>query len=302
MKPIIQNPAILKSGCHMPFKKLIFVCAFICMDIVFVQDPSGREYRRYGVHNGNLVRTVFGNYGVVAQPSNKGPRGAWIHDNNGYIGDVSMMVGAEVTALNADGNPVTFHSVVVCPVSRPVLGGMEESPTTGALWGFEPVRGYFNESQEYIAMSTNPNSWPSYWPDTALDWGNEWNGFYGKDVQLIQQESYFVMNDNNDEEFNDANNNKYDVIFKPDSTNSSLNGLGLEVKVRGMQWGQFMAQDVLFWLYEVTNKSTTDYSKVAFGELVGTYVGITSTEDKGEYDDDWSFFSSVASTSTVGSS
>ncbi|SVD96826.1 uncharacterized protein METZ01_LOCUS449680, partial [marine metagenome] len=25
------------------------------MDIVFVQDPSGREYRRYGVHNGNLV-------------------------------------------------------------------------------------------------------------------------------------------------------------------------------------------------------------------------------------------------------
>ena len=162
MKPIIQNPAILKSGCHMPFKKLIFVCAFICMDIVFVQDPSGREYRRYGIHNGNLVRTVFGNYGVVSQPANKGPRGAWIHDNNGYIGDVSMMVGAEVTALNAVGSPVTFHSVVVCPVSRPVLGGMEESPTTGALWGFEPVRGYCNESQEYIAMSTNPNSWPSY--------------------------------------------------------------------------------------------------------------------------------------------
>ena len=55
-----------------------------------------------------------------------------------------------------------------------------------------------------------------------------------------------------------------------------------------MQWQQFMAQDVLFWLYEVKNNSTTDYSKVAFGELVGTYIGVTSTEDRGEYDDDWS--------------
>ncbi len=260
------------------------------MDIVFMQE-SGREYRRHGIHNGNLVRTVFSNYGVVAQPKDDGPRGAWVHDNNGYIGDVSLIVGAEVTTLDTAGNPVTFHSVVVCPVDRPVLDNeYEKSQITGKLWGFEPVRGYFYEGQEYVAMSTNPNSWPPYWPDAPSGWGNEWNGFYGKDVQLIQQESYFVMNDNNDEEFNDANNNVHNVAFKPDSTNLALNGLGLEVKVRGMQWGQFMAQDVLFWLYEVTNKSTTDYSKIAFGELVGTYVGVTSTEDREEYDDDWSFF------------
>ena len=88
--------------------------------------------------------------------------------------------------------------------------------------------------------------------------------------------------------FSDAN--EFGVEFKPDSTKLAVNGLGLEVRVRGMQWQQFMAQDVLFWLYEVKNNSTTDYSKVAFGELVGTYVGVTSTEDNGEYDDDWSFF------------
>ena len=56
-----------------------------------------------------------------------------------------------------------------------------------------------------------------------------------------------------------------------------------------MQWQQFLAQDCIFWLYEVTNKSTTDYDKVVFGMLVGTYVGVTSTESNGEYDDDWSF-------------
>ena len=57
-----------------------------------------------------------------------------------------------------------------------------------------------------------------------------------------------------------------------------------------MQWQQFLAQDCIFWLYEVTNESTTDYKNAVFGMLVGTYIGVTSTEDRGEYDDDWSFF------------
>ena len=58
-----------------------------------------------------------------------------------------------------------------------------------------------------------------------------------------------------------------------------------------MQWGQFLAQDCIFWLYEITNTSATDYNKVVFGELVGTYVGATGTDDSAmEYNDDWSFF------------
>ena len=40
-----------------------------------------------------------------------------------------------------------------------------------------------------------------------------------------------------------------------------MNGLGLEVKVRGMQWQQILAQDCIFFLYEITNKSTTDIKK-----------------------------------------
>ena len=82
-----------------------------------------------------------------------------------------------------------------------------------------------------------------------------------------------------------------DIISKPDSMDQSRNGLGLEMRVRGMQWQQFLASDVIFWLYEVTNTSTTDYSKVAFGMVCGTYLGVTGTDDShGEYDDDWSFF------------
>ena len=268
----------------------IIIMFSILISFLMTQQESGQEYRRTAIHNGNLVKTVFGNWGVVGQPAYAGPRGAWINDNNGYIGDVSLLVGAEVTSPNQDGEPVTFHSVVVCPVSRPILGSMEQS-ANGTPWGFEPVAGYMNESQEFIAMSTNPSSWPPSWPDKGSDWNGEWNGFFGQDVQNIQQESFYVMNDNNDEEFNFSQNNQWGVEFKPDINNPMLNGLGLEVKVRGMQWGQFLAQDCIFWLYEITNKSSTDYNKVVFGELVGTYVGATGTDDSGmEYSDDWSFF------------
>ena len=46
-----------------------------------------------------------------------------------------------------------------------------------------------------------------------------------------------------------------------------------------------------FWVYEVTNTSTVDYTNVVFGMLVGTYVGVTGNDDRPqEYDDDWSFF------------
>ncbi len=271
----------------MIFKKYIYISLLI--SLIFCQN-SGQEYRRSGIHNGNLVKTIFGNWGVVGQPGYLGPRGAWINENNGYIGDVSLLVGAEVTAPNLNGDPVTFHSVVVCPIDRPFLGPKEQSPT-GLPWGFEPVSGYINESQELIAMSTVPSSWPSSWPGKDSSWNGKWNGFFGQDVQNIQQESFYVMDDNNDEEFNFSQNNQWGVQFKPDPNNLNLNGLGLEVKVRGMQWGQFLAQDCIFWLYEITNKSTTDYNKVVFGELVGTYVGVTGTDDSAqEYNDDWSFF------------
>ncbi|MEA2077820.1 MAG: hypothetical protein U9O95_07370 [Candidatus Marinimicrobia bacterium] len=277
-------------------KKLI-ISLFI-VTLMFAQ--SGPEYRRSAVHNANLVRTVFGNWGVVGQPTGKGPRGAWLFDTNGYIGDISPMVGAEVSYHDSEYDTTyTFNSVVVCPVDRP--RSEEESSSDGKLWTFEPVGGYINANQTSIAISTNPNSWPVTWPDKMTDtedsgWRNSWNGYFGKGVFSADQESYYVMDDNNDEEYNYRSNTAGRTTgfpgyeFKPDANDATRNGLGLEVKVRGMQWQQFLASDVIFWLYEVTNTSTTDYNKVTFGMLCGTYLGVTSVEDYGEYDDDWSFF------------
>ncbi|NHZ86423.1 MAG: hypothetical protein GWP19_11170, partial [Planctomycetia bacterium] len=58
----------------MNFKKSfqLILLLTVISTIALAQQPSGREFRRTGIHNGNLVRTVFGNWGVVGQPADKG--------------------------------------------------------------------------------------------------------------------------------------------------------------------------------------------------------------------------------------
>ena len=259
--------------------------------------PSGRQYRLSAVMNGNQVRTVFGNWGVIAQPIDTRPRGAWKDDNNGYLGDVSPLIGAEVKWTDTTFHPAldtVFHSVVTCPVSRPTVAP-DESPT-GLPWTFEPENGYAAPSpNQSIALSNEPTTWPTFWPDKLDDavdpgWRGSWNGYFGKRASA-DLETYFVMDDNDDQRFNFASNNPRRIAFKPDSTNPNRNGLGLVVTVRALQWAQFLAQDNIFWLYEINNQSTTTYDRMAFGMLVGTYVGVTGSDNGPmEYNNDWSFF------------
>jgi hypothetical protein len=252
---------------------------------------SDRQYRRTGILNGNQVRTVFGNWGVIGQPGDQGKRGAWKDDNNGYIGDVSPLVGAEVKWQDT-----IFHSVVTPPTGRPTTR-RDEDPVTGKPWTWEPLGGYFGPPpNQSIAISNNMSSWPASpgWPDKLNDpndpgWVGSWNGYFGKRISA-DLETYFVMDDNNDEHYNIAANNPRGIAFRPDPANPSRNGLGLEMKVRGLQWAQFVAKDNIFWLYEIKNTGRVSYDRVAFGMIVGTYVGVTSTEGIGEYDDDWSFY------------
>src|SRR5579862_975831 len=254
-----------------------------------VRLPSGAQYRKTGIHNANQVRTVFGNWGVIAQPCQGGPRGAWKYDNDGYLGDASPFIGAEV---NWHGSK--FYSVETCPVNRPTTLA-DQDPRSGKPWTMEPVAGYFNANGQNLAISTDITSWPPFWPDKLGDasdpgWKGSWNGYFGKKA-TADQESYYVMDDNNDDRFNYNYNNPYGVSFKPDSRDTTRNGLGLQVSVRGLQWAQFLAKDNIFWLYEITNTGTTDYSRMVFGMLIGTYVGVTGCDDSPqEYNNDWSFY------------
>jgi len=98
-------------------------------------------------------------------------------------------------------------------------------------------------------------------------------------------------NDNNDNEYSIIDENEEDIWFHPIPDNPNRCGLGLEVKVRGLQWQQILAQDNIFWVYEITNKGEAVYPRAVFGMLVGTYLGVTGDDHTPqEYADDWSFF------------
>lgn len=287
----------------MVYQKIwIILIAFLLLFVESgISQESGAVYRRTGILNGNRVKTVFGNWGVIGQPQNAPSRGAWIYDNNGYIGDVSLLVGAEVKGrqLLSDGswkNNVTFHWVIDCPVDRPSLG-MDFS-RNNTRQAFEPVRGYFNESGGRPAISSDLSTWPSFWPDIAdptnprydvNGWAGKWNGLFGP-FPNADMETYFVMDDNADNEFNSVIENGDSIQFVADPADSNRHGLDLQVRVRGLQWQQILAQDNIFWVYEIKNEGKTLYNKTVFGMLVGTYVGVTGGEDFHEYDDDWSFF------------
>ncbi len=266
-----------------------------------VTERGTSVFRKVGIHRGNQVRTVFSNWGVIAQPGTQGPAGAWKYDANEYVGDVSPLVAVQLPVQDYNNDGVidkadTIVSVIITPVERP--GGGDFAPG-GKFWGFEPVPGFananLNETGKGIAMSHQPETWPDMWPDQPT-WSYsgkkiiqdgvditpkvDWNGYFGRAQISADQESYFWMDDFNDEKMFERHG------FLPDSQDPTRKGHALQVSVRGLQWANFLAQDVVFWLYNIKNDGTSTYDKTAFGTLVGTYVG----GEGDEWNDDASFF------------
>ena len=282
----------------------LVVIAFVFSDLVFAQAKrvtarGSYVYRKVGIHRGNQVRTIFTNYGVIAQPGDQGPMGAWKYDADGYVGDVSPLVGLRlpIKDYNGDGVPDTVVNVIITPVSRP--GGGNSNGLNGQFGGFDPIPGFanpaLNKLGEGVAMSQLPETWPNQWPDHP-DWtytGSpvvvdgktvtpkvDWNGYFGRAQFNADQESYFWMDDNEDAKMFKL------YHFLPDSTDTTRHGQGIQVSVRGLQWSNFLAQNVIFWLYNIKNDGTSTYDQAVFGTLVGTYVGGQGDE----WNDDASFF------------
>jgi len=248
----------------------LILIVFLNIDILAqIQVPpeqrGSRKYRKEGVHNGNLVETLFYNFGEVAwwgrDPSGVWPKGS----GHTYMDGITPIVAAEL--INNQGN--TIHMV-----EAGYRELMDISPT-GIERGWQPRPGYTNPNQDNIAMSDNPNSWPSSWPNKDASWNGFWNGYFGKRTNA-DQESYFVMDDNSD----DAHD------FFPDSTDHSRRGLGLSVDVRGFQWSNVLSEDLIFWHYEITNEGTHNYNKIIFGMYVDCGVGgqFDSNDDYASFD------------------
>jgi hypothetical protein len=248
-------------------------------------DSTGHpQNKRMGIHNANQVRTMFYNQGEVGEwkhpLSGEWPRGS----GHTYLDGNALIVAAAAVdengnpILNIEGNPIHPVETMYRECIRPVY---QCAPTPPGEFGWQPLPGYFNLYQDplkesQIAMSDQPDTWPDEWPDRP-DWVDletglaVWNGYFGRGITNADQESYSVMDDDYDEQFK----------YYPDATDSTRRGLGLRVAVRGLQWVHVLAEDVIFWHYEITNVATVDYDSVYFGMYFDTGIG-----GEGDSDDD----------------
>jgi hypothetical protein len=254
---------------------------------------SDRGYTKKNVHDGNQVAITFYNYGLlggIGEVRGEWPRGRG--EAGYYVGDMLPMVGAEIEVdTNGDGiKDGRVHRVTTVRGPRAGPDGPIGQPNV--FWGMEAMGGFANEGirpstaepNESPAISVDSGTWPDRWPDEP-NWINpatgraDWNGYFGRGVTNADYESYFWMDDHNDRKLQDGTNFRQ-FNFRPDSTDHSRGGMGIAVKVRGMQWSHLLAQDALFMLYEVYNASTTTYPRVAVGAVVGGEVGGPGTGNR----------------------
>jgi hypothetical protein len=273
------------------FKNSFIILLLLWTSIGFAQrqpDPNvgDEKLRRMGVMDGNLVRTVFINWGEIAHwpdsPSGEWPKGT----GHQYVDGVALVVQARTI----DNNGKTIY-----PLETQYREFVDRGPQD-QLWGWAPVPGYFNVQGDKPAISNYPRSWPDYWPDKEDGWVNVneirndfdddgngliddvvfWNGFFGKGVMNADLETYFVFDDDQDEEWD----------FYPDPANPDRRGLGLEVAARFFQWSQVLAEDVIFAIYFITNEGATAYDSTYYCFYIDWGIGGTddSSDDTGDYD------------------
>ena len=256
--------------------------------------PAGQRGRldaeRSGIHAANNIRTLFWNFGMVGDHavgvdlsqfhSVEVPKGTGMNYGDGITPFVLTRIQTR------DGQTVTLMET-----------GFRErqqlSPEHNRIMRFEPRPGYLEPNPAINkarspAVSDDPSTWPPTWPDKLDDlddpgWPGSWNGYFGK-RPAADQESFFVM----DDDFYDA------WQYFPDARDSTRHGLGLRVEVRGFQWANPQAGNVIFWHYDIANESTTDYDDIIFGLYMDSGVGGSEGPCDGvgrsESDDDNAYF------------
>jgi hypothetical protein len=267
-------------------------------------DKAGdKAAEREGYMTGNRVFLYFQNTTELANwVAGVGPPlwSRWPNSDDGVrmLDGISLLIGARVylennvpvtDPLNHMGGPLDTLYFLQTSYREE----MDVDPTGQIEWGLYPVFGYFNENNEYPAMSNIADSWPSTWPSTGLQtkWPGEWNGRFGRGVIYADLETYFVANDAMDQEYlGQEDVVKYyprpGVLIDSDNTlqpGLPWGGIGVRVSQRGFQWNNPQARDAIFWEYSIANISDYDLPEVAFGYWVDNGIG-------GESDDEIGFF------------
>ncbi len=275
-------------------------------------DPAGEDaWTRSGDLNGNRMYFNFSNNSGITDTGPGRPT-IWNRWPNTYEGStlvhgINLVITCHIHVAG-DTVPVTDPAEIA---SRTDLKDIylaqqgwrmrEDKDPTGTFgWGLKPPYGYINELSETPAMSNSPFSWPPLgWPSRGdqLKWPGEWNGRFGRGVVKADLESFWVLNDAQDQEFLGAEDS---IRYYPrpgvkigdkrpqitEQKGLPWGGVGLRMEVRPFQWNHPEARDAVFMEYLVANISDYDLPEVCFGYYCHPWIG----QDWGLDGDDYLYF------------
>jgi hypothetical protein len=254
---------------------------------------SALSDRKAGTHNGNRVRTLFYNYGSIGRPNTE-PSMEWpIGSGRGYAFEFGVVAGARITTFGGQSDIIVSDGLTVAGV-RYDNRGFDNNPGD-----WQPLPGFHDPFQASIAMSdaidenrdNKPDSWPGNWFNPAFN-DYMWPGEYGVGITTADQESYYVMDD-----FYIKSHNTYwpqqgwsdslrgDEFYPGFPVDTVRGGLGLQVESRGYQWIATRAQNVIFFVYELTNVGLDTLDNLYFGMYGDPHIGGAS-----DYSDDDAYF------------
>lgn len=238
---------------------------------------EAREIRSL-IIRGNKITTVVYNYGNITRPNTLGNVADLVWNRLGYGFEFSPLVGGSV--LDKNGNRVRILNDGMWLANQ---GGY--SPDNTQKWGWLPKAGYAAPGQLDIAawshrsdvggdLTRRPHSWPESWYNAALG-RYVWPAFLGNDATSPDEEAYFVVDD--------YTNRKYE--YYPFPSDTAKRGLGLDMECRFFQFNNPLAEDIIFLVYRVTNRSPKTIDTAYFGMYGDPHVGGPS-----DYGDDRAYF------------
>lgn len=267
-----------------------------------------------GVIDGNLIETNFRNHGELSR-WNDLPWGVWPRGVGGrHIDGIGVVVSAYVDGVNSNRVETLqdYIDIINDPnfepdtTLNPVIinyreAGARTSPYNGDLWGWLPLPGFNNAnridpitlaSAPVPALSNDTESWPAFWPDRlnedASGWPGTWNGRDGR-FPSSDLESYYVMDDFSDYEYavgieTDGPHSGFGVYYPSPEEDPTMGGLGLQTQIRLFQWANILAEDAMFIIYRITNKSESDQTRLFFSQIVDYGLGQDEQDDNASYD------------------
>ena len=248
--------------------------------------------RQDAIISGNKITTQIWNYGSISEPGNRVTDIVW--EGLGYGYEFGPFICAEVP-LASNSHPDAYPKVVdgdTTWFARIISDGLvtdpERSPDGSEYWTWEPLaysdEGIYFADPDYDKIPTasdidrdfdgKPDSW-------AYDWYNAnlkeyvWPGDLRQGASNADEEAFFVCDDRNNKEFE----------YYPFPEDSARKGLGLQIEYRYYQWANPLAEDIIFLIYKITNKSSKDLNEVTFGMWGDPHIGGPS-----DWSDDLSYF------------